>query len=200
MEVQDGSKLRNGNSHRSPAPEVLDSERPDRALRARSRGVAHDRVLPVRVRWVSCRSSSAVTSGRRYPDELEPKTPPSETRRTTHARRGRAVITPDEASARTGPRAPIITAKTQRALRLPVRAVTIGRIGKLQSARTTAARRALITVFAVRSAVGRPPRERAKLRANAGRRQATPSDARRLTGLVKCPLSDTRRRPATDGT
>src|SRR6478736_5062066 len=31
----------------------FDSERPDRALRARSRGVAHDRVLPVRVRWAS---------------------------------------------------------------------------------------------------------------------------------------------------
>ena len=64
----------------------------------------------------------------------------------------------------------------------------------------SAAWRALFTVFAVRSAVGRPPRERAKLRANAGRRQATPSDARRLSSLVKCPLSDTEPRPATPGT
>ena len=52
-------------------------------------------------------------------------------------------------------------------------------------------RRALFTGFAVRSAAGRPPRERAKLRANAGRHQATPSDARRLSSLVKSPLSDT---------
>src|SRR6516165_6279393 len=50
---------------------------------------------------------------------------------------------------------------------------------------------ALFTGFAVRSAAGRPPRERAKLRANAGRQQATPSDARRLSSLVKSPLSDT---------
>ena len=49
---------------------------------------------------------------------------------------------------------------------------------------------------------GRPasPRERAKLRANACRHQATPSDAWRLSRLVKCPLSDTERRPATLGT
>src|SRR5215472_2527336 len=63
-----------------------------------------------------------------------------------------------------------------------------------------AARRALFTVFAVRSAVGRLPRERAKPRASAGRSQATPSDARRLSSLVKCPLSDTEPRPATLGT
>ena len=63
-----------------------------------------------------------------------------------------------------------------------------------------AARRALFTVFAVRSPVDRPPRERAKPRANAGRHQATPSYARRLSSLVKCPLSDTERRPATPGT
>ena len=41
----------------------------------------------------------------------------------------------------------------------------------------TAARRALFTVFAVPSAGGRPPRERANPRANAGRHQATPSCA-----------------------
>ena len=44
------------------------------------------------------------------------------------------------------------------------------------------------------------PRERAKPRANAGRHQATPSDARRLSSLVNCPLSDTEPRPATLGT
>src|SRR5262249_28687651 len=64
----------------------------------------------------------------------------------------------------------------------------------------TAARRALFTVFAVRSAADRPPCERANPRANAGRHQATPSYARRLSSLVKCPLSDTEPRPATPGT
>src|SRR5215469_16714858 len=44
------------------------------------------------------------------------------------------------------------------------------------------------------------PRERANPRANAGRSQATPSYARRLSSLVKCPLSDTEPRPATPGT
>src|SRR5262249_39621858 len=66
-------------------------------------------------------------------------------------------------------------------------------------AHNQAARRALFTVFAVRSAVHRPPRERANPRANADRLQATPSDARRLSSLVKCPLSDTEPRPATPG-
>ena len=46
----------------------------------------------------------------------------------------------------------------------------------------------------------RPPRERANPRANAGRHQATPSYARRLSSLVKCPLSDTEPRPATPRT
>jgi len=45
----------------------------------------------------------------------------------------------------------------------------------------------------------RPPRERAIPRANASQLQATPSDARRLSSLVKCPLSDTEPRPATSG-
>ena len=51
--------------------------------------------------------------------------------------------------------------------------------------------------FALPPAGGRPPRERANPRANVGRLQATPSDARRLSSLVKCPLSDTEPRPAT---
>ena len=42
----------------------FDSERPHRPLRARSRGVTHDRVLPIRVGWASCRSSSVATSKR----------------------------------------------------------------------------------------------------------------------------------------
>ena len=47
----------------------FDSERPDRALRARSCGVTHDRVLPIRVGWASCRSSSVATSKRTFLDE-----------------------------------------------------------------------------------------------------------------------------------
>src|SRR5262249_17902215 len=49
---------------------------------------------------------------------------------------------------------------------------------------------------------GRPaaPRGRAIPRANVDRLQATPSHARRLSTLVKCPLSDTEPRPATPGT
>jgi hypothetical protein len=47
----------------------FDSERPDRALRARSRGVANYRVLPVRVRWASCRSSSVAASKRTSLDD-----------------------------------------------------------------------------------------------------------------------------------
>ena len=48
---------------------------------------------------------------------------------------------------------------------------------------------------------GRPasPRERAIPRANVDRFQATPSYARRLLRLVKCPLSDTEPRPAMPG-
>ncbi|MGN6173669.1 MAG: zinc-binding dehydrogenase [Streptosporangiaceae bacterium] len=49
-------------------------------------------------------------------------------------------------------------------------------------------------------AVDRPRRERAKPRANVDRLQATPSDARRLSSLVKCPLSATEPRLATPGT
>ena len=66
--------------------------------------------------------------------------------------------------------------------------------------RISAARRALFTVFAVPPTGGQPPRERAKPRASTDRQQATPSDARRLSSLVKCPLSDTEPRPATPGT
>src|SRR5215472_4556639 len=44
------------------------------------------------------------------------------------------------------------------------------------------------------------PCERANPRASAGRLQATPSYARRLSSLVKCPQSDTEPRPATPGT
>ena len=44
------------------------------------------------------------------------------------------------------------------------------------------------------------PVERAIPRANVDRLQATPSYARRLSSLVKCPLSDTEPRPATPGT
>src|SRR5262249_4247760 len=62
-----------------------------------------------------------------------------------------------------------------------------------------AARRALFTVFALRSAVGRPPRERAKPRANADRPQATSSDVRRLSSLVKCSVSPLQPRSATPG-
>src|SRR6476660_1665318 len=47
----------------------FNSERPYRALRARSRGIAHYRVLPVRVRWASCRSSSVTTSKRTSLDD-----------------------------------------------------------------------------------------------------------------------------------
>ena len=47
----------------------FDSERPDRALRARSRGVANYRVLPVCVRWASCRSSSVAASKRTSLDD-----------------------------------------------------------------------------------------------------------------------------------
>src|SRR5262249_4336275 len=61
----------------------------------------------------------------------------------------------------------------------------------------SAARRALFTVCAVRSAVDRRPRERANPRANAGRLQATPSYARRLSNLVKRPPSHTEPRPPT---
>jgi len=46
---------------------------------------------------------------------------------------------------------------------------------------------------------GQPPRERAIPRANADRSQATASYVRRLSSLVKCPLSDTEPRPATPG-
>ena len=52
----------------------------------------------------------------------------------------------------------------------------------------------------LRSAVDRPPGERAKPRTNVDRLQATPSYARRLSSLVKCPLSDTEPRLATPGT
>jgi hypothetical protein len=45
-----------------------------------------------------------------------------------------------------------------------------------------------------------PRAKRAKPRANAGRHQAAPSDARRLSSLVKCPPSDTEPRPAMPGT
>ena len=45
----------------------------------------------------------------------------------------------------------------------------------------------------------RPPPGRAIPRANVDRLQATPSYARRLSRLVKCPLSDTEPRPAMPG-
>jgi tetratricopeptide (TPR) repeat protein len=80
-----------------------------------------------------------------------------------------------------------------------LRATTGERVHAREPPRSTA-RRALFTVFALRPAVGRPPRERANPRANVDRLQATPSDARRLSSLVKCPLSDTEPRPATAGT
>src|SRR5262249_5577326 len=68
----------------------------------------------------------------------------------------------------------------------------------------TAARRALFTVFAVSPAGGgegrnASPPPTAIPKANAGQHKATPSYARRLSSLVKCPLSDTEPRPATPG-
>ena len=63
----------------------------------------------------------------------------------------------------------------------------------------TAARRALFTVFAVRSAGGRPPRERAIPRANACRPQATSADAEPLFAQFKCSVSPLQSRLATPG-
>src|SRR6516164_619442 len=63
-----------------------------------------------------------------------------------------------------------------------------------------AARRALTTVSAVPPAGGRPPRDRANPRANVDGLQATLSYARRLSRLVKCPLSDAEPHSATPGT
>src|SRR6516225_11717199 len=62
-----------------------------------------------------------------------------------------------------------------------------------------AARRALFT--ALLSVGGRPasPRGRAIPRANAGRSQATPSCARRLSRLVNCPVGHAGPRLATPG-
>ncbi len=65
--------------------------------------------------------------------------------------------------------------------------------------RRSAARRALFTVFAVRSAVDRPPCERAIPRANVDRLQATASYARRLSRQVKSTVSPLQPRPATSG-
>src|SRR5262249_46846680 len=57
-----------------PALTCFDSEWPDRVLRARSRGVTHDRVLPVRVRWASRRSSSVPHVEAKPSMSVEPKT------------------------------------------------------------------------------------------------------------------------------
>ena len=93
---------------------------------------------------------------------------------------------------------PTLTPATP-ARRSPSSASNTAEVAAAQCPSRSAARRALFTVFAVRSAVGRPPRERAIPRANAGRSQATPSYVRRLLWLVKCPVSPLQPRPATPG-
>ena len=50
----------------------------------------------------------------------------------------------------------------------------------------------------IRTTADSPRPGRAKQRANVDTLQATPSDARRLSRLVKCPLSDAQRRPEHD--
>jgi len=70
----------------------------------------------------------------------------------------------------------------------PVRRATDGLRTDPRSRAERGGSAALYTVVVVWSAAGRPPRERANPRANVDRLQATPSYARRLSSLVKCPL------------
>jgi hypothetical protein len=73
------------------------------------------------------------------------------------------------------------------------RAVADGRKGSHRWPRT-AARRAIITasLLSGRRSAGLPAKE--------PNQEPTQADIRRLSSLVKCPLSDTGRRPATPGT
>ena len=72
----------------------FDSERPDRALRARGRGITHNHVLPIRVRWASCRSSGVATSKgtsvdeHRAEDSMKREAAHTSYRRATRKHRG----------------------------------------------------------------------------------------------------------------